>query len=297
MRAHICLFAAIAVAAAAPAMSTPAAPTASVSLNFDRDGRPTAPVDINGKGPFTLVVDTAAQRSALARPVIDSLGLGGDSSGQAAVQGASGTSSVNFFTLDSIGFGGLLKQNAVAAELPNASVSDSQGVLGADVFGGQRVEFDFAGRRLSISGSGATPAGFIPVPVRFVHGTFAVVPVRIGGVEAMAVVDTGARYTLANSKLMAALGYAEGDSRLSVEEKPMGATGHVMKTFHGARLDIALGGQTFAGAPLVFSDLPVFQPLGLADQPALILGIDVLGRFDALAIDYPRSELQLRPRR
>jgi len=41
----------------------------------------------------------------------------------------------------------------------------------------------------------------------------------------------------------------------------------------------------------------VFQALGMADKPGLILGIDALRKFDALAIDYPRAEVQLRPRR
>ena len=288
---------AAALAVAAPAVSAPADPATSVALSVDRGGRPTAAVTINGEGPFELVVDTAAQRSTLTQPVIERLGLVRDQNTHGAVQGASGTTGASIYTLDTVALGSLERRNAMAVSLPNTAVSDSDGVLGADIFGGQRAEFDFASRRLTVSASGATPAGFTSVPVRLVAGTFAIVPIRIGGVDAVAVIDTGARYTLANGKLMAALGYAEGDSRLTVEEKPMGATGHVMKTFHGAKLDIALGGQTFAGAPLVFSDLPVFKPLGLADQPALILGIDVLGQFDVVAIDYPRAELQLRPRR
>ena len=41
----------------------------------------------------------------------------------------------------------------------------------------------------------------------------------------------------------------------------------------------------------------MFGPLGLDEGPALLLGIDTLRRFGAVAVDYPRSEVQFRPRR
>src|SRR5512147_851948 len=41
----------------------------------DRIGRIWAPVLINGKGPYRLVLDTGASRSAITRPVAESLGI------------------------------------------------------------------------------------------------------------------------------------------------------------------------------------------------------------------------------
>ena len=42
---------------------------------WDRIGRVWAPVMINGQGPFRLVLDTGASRSAITRAVVDELGL------------------------------------------------------------------------------------------------------------------------------------------------------------------------------------------------------------------------------
>ena len=40
----------------------------------------------------------------------------------------------------------------------------------------------------------------------------------------------------------------------------------------------------------------LFQHWGLTSEPALTLGMDLLGSFDVLIIDYARHELQIRLR-
>jgi predicted aspartyl protease len=295
--------AAIALLAALPtgqavSQAAPASVSASVALGYDKDGRPTAPVSLNGKGPFTLVIDSGASGTGINEALAAELGLSADTNSHAAIRGAGGTSSVQLFQLDSLSIGGITLRPAQAAGLPNARISDARGVLGADTFASGRVEFDFGAGRLNASTSpGVVPAGFRAVPANLVHRTFALVPVRIGGIEVTALVDSGARGTVANFSLMRALGYAEGDARLTAEDTPTGATGHIQRTWKGGRGDLVVGGETVAGQALVFADLPIFGAFGLGDKPGLILGIDSLRRFDTVAIDYPRSELQLRPKR
>jgi hypothetical protein len=58
---------------------------------------------------------------------------------------------------------------------------------------------------------------------------------------------------------------------------------------------IRMGATTFQKPAVTFADFPVFQVLGLDAGPALIIGIDLLSHLQAIAIDYPRSELQIRP--
>jgi predicted aspartyl protease len=278
-----------AAASAGPVMSAP--------LTYDKDGRPTVPVSINGKGPFMLVTDTGAGGTVLSTTLVQELALSADAGHGAQIQGAAGATQVRLFSLDSLKVGDLVVSPARATELPNGGISDSRGVLGADTFARGRIEYDFAGGLLQASASGATPAGFTAIQAQLLHRVLAVIPARLGGVETPALIDTGARATLANAKMMEALGYAPGDARLTLEEKPTGATGHVMRSYLGGAADLVIGGQTFPGQKLVFIDLPVFQALGMADKPGLILGIDALRKFDAVAIDYPRGEVQLRPRR
>lgn len=280
------------LAAAAPAALAMTAP-----LTYDKDGRPTVPVSINGKGPFLLVTDTGAGGTVLTTSLVQELALSPDAGHGAQIQGASGATQVRLFSLDSLKVGDLVVSPARATELPNGGISDSLGVLGADTFARGRIEYDFAGGRLTARESGAAPAGFTAIAAQMLHRVLAVIPARLGGVETSALIDTGARATLANAKMMQALGYAPGDPRLTVEDKPTGATGHVMRSYLGGSADLVVGGQTFVGQKLVFVDLPVFQALGMADKPGLILGIDALRKFDAVAIDYPRGEVQLRAKR
>lgn len=274
------------------------AASASVPLSYDKDGRPTVPVGINGKGPFTLVADTAAMGTALTPALIEELGLASDPGMRVAVQGASGTAAVQMYNLDKITVGQLTHSPARATNLPNAGISDSLGVLGADTFARGRLEFDFKAGRLNAGESpGATPAGFTAIKGRTVHRIFYIVPARVGGIEVPALVDSGARGTLGNTRLMAALGYSETDSRLIAESRPSGATGHTMRTWTGNRQSLDLAGQTFMAQAITYAELPVFQPLGLDEGPALLLGIDSLRGFDSVAIDYILGEVQFRPRR
>lgn len=287
--------AALTLLAGLPAAFAAAPAPISVPLSYDKDGRPTVPVGINGKGPFALVADTAAGGTALTPGLVQELGLVADTGSHVAVRGASGTSTVQAFNLENLSVGALEVRPARATSLPNGAISDSRGVLGAGTFANGRLEFDFAAGRLNAGPSVATPSGFRAIKAQVVHRIFHIVPAKIGDREVPALIDSGARGTLANLKMMQALGYSEADPRLTLEARPSGATGHVMRTWTGASADVVVGGQMLAGQKLIFAELPVFEPLGLDDGPSLLLGIDSLRRFDAVAIDYPRAEVQFRP--
>ena len=59
---------------------------------------------------------------------------------------------------------------------------------------------------------------------------------------------------------------------------------------------ITAGQMIVRNAPVRFTDLHIFDHWKLTSQPALLIGMDVLGTLDTLVIDYSRSELQLRTR-
>ena len=47
-------------------------------------------------------------------------------------------------------------------------------------------------------------------------------------------------------------------------------------------------------ATLTFSDVYIFQHWHLVDEPAMLLGMDVIGVLDQMVIDYKTRELQIR---
>jgi hypothetical protein len=50
------------------------------------------------------------------------------------------------------------------------------------------------------------------------------------------------------------------------------------------------------GLNVAFGDMYVFDQWQLAHEPALAIGMDLLGSFDMLIIDYARGEMQVRLR-
>ena len=59
-----------------------------------------------------------------------------------------------------------------------------------------------------------------------------------------------------------------------------------------------LGGAKIGNLLITFGDFHVFSVWSLLDEPALVLGMDVLGTLPEFTIDYPRQEFQpLVPRR
>jgi len=58
---------------------------------------------------------------------------------------------------------------------------------------------------------------------------------------------------------------------------------------------IALGALRISGARVSFAEVSIFSHFELAEKPALLIGMDVLGQLDSMIIDYGAHELQLRP--
>ena len=54
---------------------------------------------------------------------------------------------------------------------------------------------------------------------------------------------------------------------------------------------------TIRGMRVTFGDIYIFEAWKMNDEPAMLIGMDVIGLLDSLIIDYKRRELHLRPRR
>lgn len=106
----------------------------------------------------------------------------------------------------------------------------------------------------------------------------------IGGITAVAVIDTGARKTRINWKVGRALGIdpkaiAKGDTI-------QGATNMAIETGATNVSNVQLGDRSLATAPVLVAELPVFEAFGVADRPAVILGLDWLTRT-RMVVDFP----------
>jgi hypothetical protein len=59
---------------------------------------------------------------------------------------------------------------------------------------------------------------------------------------------------------------------------------------------IEVGAITIQGARITYGDMHIFEHWHLTHEPALLIGMDVLGLLDVFVVDYRRHELQLRTR-
>jgi predicted aspartyl protease len=260
----------------------------------DRIGRVWAPVYINNQGPFRLVLDTGANRSAVIHSLATRIGAPILASNTVKLHGVTGSSFVPTIHVDSLEVGDLWLDDRKVAIVEDV-FGGAEGVLGADGLGDKRISIDFRNDRISIrrsSGRVSSP-GFTRVPVKMHAGHLLMFDVRLAGVRTKAMLDTGAQTTIGNNSLRAALARR---ARHGQENSIIGVTLDVQQgeTLRAPPLNIR--GVTISGMHVTFADMHIFTAWKLTDEPALLIGMDVIGLLDTLIIDYKRRELHLRPR-
>jgi predicted aspartyl protease len=263
----------------------------------DRIGRVWVPVYIDGGGPFRLVLDTGAQRSAILPAVAQQLGLPLDRSPPVRLHGVTGTAIAPTVAVNYLTVGDVAIPSGRLTVVANA-FGGAEGLLGVDGLQDRRIRIDFRADQVDITRSNLrrAAADFIALP--FLPNTRQLLAVRaeVGGVVVRAIIDTGAQATMGNEALRTALRRQLVGGR-SAPDEIHGATGDIQSGV-GARVSpIRLGGLQVRDAHVTFGDLHIFDLWELTDTPALVIGMDILGLVDTLVIDYARKELHIKPRR
>lgn len=172
----------------------------------DSIGRIWAPVFINGRGPFRLVLDTGASRSAVTSTVALALGIPTDQSPEVLLRGVTGSIKVPTIRVDTLTVGDLAVDSAVLPIVPDA-MGGAQGVLGSEGLANKRIFIDFRHDQISIMYSHDERAGvhFVRIPFSSMHGQLIVVSASVGQIPTKAIIDTGGQTTIANLALREAL--------------------------------------------------------------------------------------------
>jgi len=267
-----------------------AAPT-----RLDRIGRVMTQVMVNGKGPFRFVIDTGASRSTLAPHLARTLGLKHSVGRNVMLNGVTGALEVPTVAVDSLEIGALKFENQNLPVIFTSIMGNADGILGVAGFQDQRIDVDFKRDRVSVLVSNGRRPHYSMVTARAardVNGLM-VVEMRVGRrIKAKAVIDTGAERTLGNLALQTAMN--KGRKKRQV----------VGAVVHGATPDIAdgdvqeikearIGDLTLTNLEVIFADFHVFKLWGLHQQPAMLIGMDMLGVLDRLVIDYRRNEVSM----
>lgn len=260
----------------------------------DRIGRIWAPVYIDGRGPYRLVLDTGANRSVIVDRVAQELGESARSDTRVRVRGVTGEAVVPVARVDSLEIGDL---RIAPVNLPIVAdvFGGADGILGNEGLRDKRIVIDFRRDSITVKRSKRERVGadFQTLPITFRHNHLIVVDVVIGNVPAKAIIDTGAPDSLGNTALLEALRRSAKDAP---ETEIQGVTLDIERGNRVRMPTIRMKNVTVRGAAFTFGDVHIFRHWRMTREPALMLGMDVLGLLDQIIIDYRTRELHLRTR-
>ena len=255
----------------------------------DKIGRIWAPVLINGKGPFRLVLDTGANHSAITGSVALALGLAPDPSKQVLLRGVTGNAIVPTVRVDSFAVGDVILTSATLPIIPDA-LGGAEGVLGTDGFAGMRIYIDFKHDLITISRSHdeRVPANFTSIKLERSPANLLITRAQIGDVLVHAIIDTGGQATIGNEAMRVAL----------LRRHSHGTANHVIDVtatsqdaeYYQSR-PIQLGKIAIQGARITYGDMHIFEHWHLIKEPAILIGMDVIGLLDVFILDYRRRDL------
>lgn len=264
----------------------------------DRIGRVMAPVYVNGVGPFAFVVDTGASSSVIAPRVARRLSLPIDTKNSKLLRGITGSEVVPTVIVDEITAGGIKLVRSSLPVVEPRVFADADGIFGADAFARGCLVVNFVRARLAIQDKNCPRVGeeWEKVRARLQFGGLVIVDARVGKTRAVAIIDTGAERSLGNPALLATINrqrkiVPEANRTQVYAATSQAVFGDLVKT-----PQIRVGGIAIGSLQVVYGDFEVFRIWGVQDQPAIVLGIDVLGMTDAMMIDYRKGELHLLPR-
>lgn len=264
------------------------APGQTLETAVDVARRMTAPVRINGQGPFYFVVDTGANRSVISLELAAQLGL--QSGVSSPLHGVAGVDMAQTVVASTFQVAGRSEEQVVMPALPQAAIG-AAGIIGVDRLRNQRIKLDFRAHQLTVERSHFEPPPLFTTAVkaRQRSGQLTIVDADLAGIPVSAFLDSGAERTIGNPALYE-LAVLKVPQSHFYEVPIVSVTG---RTIPGQMAQISvlrLGNMRMTNIVVTFADLHVFQIWDLK-RPAVLVGMDALRAFDSVTLDFGRSEV------
>ena len=251
-------------------------------------------VHINGHGPYQFIVDSGADTSVVGLRIVRDLQL--PLGTPAVLNGMTDRSIVDRVKVDSLTLGPTTIEDL---QLPALSEDDvgGQGMIGIDALVRQRIMMDFDKRQIKVEDA-TRPAkampGDIVVIARRSRGQLILTHVRASGLSLDAVIDTGAEMSIGNLILRDKLVRRHQKFQ---QVRALGVTGKEIDLQVAVIPELQIGGILIRNLPVAFADVPPFHIFGIADEPALFLGTDVLQTFRKVSLDFRARKVRFQLRR
>lgn len=258
------------------------------------DTRLNVDVHVNGRGPYRFVVDSGADTSVVGQHIAHDLEL--PLGTPVILNGVTARNVVDSVKIAELTIGTSKIPNL---ELPALRESDvgSDGLIGIDALNKQRLMLDFEERKVRVEDA-TDPVHFSPgdivITAKRIQGQLILTHVKAGNVALDAVIDTGSEVTIGNSALREKL---LGNHVVKFwNAEVTGVTGVTVPIQMTMIPRLQLGPVTFEYVPIAFADVPPFEMFGLSDQPALLLGTDLLEKFRRVSLDFRARKVRFQLR-
>jgi hypothetical protein len=257
--------------------------------------RMTVEVHVNGRGPYRFLVDSGADTSVIGMRMVRDLQL--QIGAPAILHAMTASARVDRVMVDELQLGAAKFHNL---ELPALREEDlgGAGMVGIDALVEQRLMMDFEKRVIKAEDASQRPKmldGEIIVTARRRRGQLILTQVKALGLPVEAVIDTGSEVTIGNLKLRDKL--MKGNRGKFVTAQLTGVTGVTIDVQMARIGELRLGSVTLRNVPIAFADVPPFQVFGLSDEPALLLGTDLLDTFRRVSLDFRARKVRFQLRR
>jgi predicted aspartyl protease len=261
----------------------------------DHIGRVVVQATVNGKGPFRFVVDTGATHSTITPDLARALGLTPAEVPTIVLNGITGTTRVSAVTLDKLQTGDLSIDGLLVPVVWAPIMAGADGIFGAAGLTEKSLSVDFQRNRVEISGGvqAAVRAEALKLhATRMTHGLM-VLPMQVGAVPTLAVIDTGSERTLGNLALRDALNERRRPGTVAQVTSVYGATAQVEPGEIWRAPTMVIDTLRINDVEVVYGDFHIFKVWDMHDKPALIIGMDVLGTVGSLGIDFKNQYVYL----
>jgi predicted aspartyl protease len=270
-------------------------------------GRLVTDVLINGRGPFTFVIDSASSRTIIFEHVRAQLGLQASDPDPIIVYGINHQARAMAIAPDRLNVGGQDVRGLTMGVLPDSEErGDPDGVLGIDVLSRYFVVLDRAGMQLRLlprdGGAAKDYAGWnqvplTPRPLKNIPVDFWYVTMAVNGHVIPALFDLGSGITLLNWQAAERLGVEKRAAVRKYGPPPEGlrdVLGEIAPAVVVKGVTITFPNQAWHKQDILVANAPVFEFFGMGEKAGAIVGPGLL-KDNSLAIDFVGRQLYVGP--
>ena len=257
--------------------------------------RLTVQVLVNGRGPYNFIVDSGADTSVVGLRIARGLQL--PLGTPAILNSMTARNVVDRVKVAELTLGPTIVRNLQLPALRESDVG-GEGMIGIDALVEQRLLMDFDKRLIKVEDARIPvkrmPGEIVVVGRRF-RGQLILTHVKAAGLPLDAVIDTGTQITIGNLALRDKLIRRNRDKFVTVPVT--GVTGETMKMELATIAELQLGSVTLRDVPMAFADVPPFKMFGIQNEPALLLGTDLLESFRKVSLDFRARKVRFQLKR